>query len=130
MTRPETPSLEARRRRADQRRLRELRRLRADPGAEADRDRGLEGAWRARLAGVVLAPPGPGPGRLELHAAGGYLRAWVDGAGEAGRWSLTSCVGRVSLLLHPDGGEAYGLVLTRVDGGIALNDEPQRVIVA
>lgn len=128
MTGMATPPLEPRRRLADDRRLRELRRLREDPTAETDRDHGLERAWRRRLAGVMLAPIGAATGRLELLERGGYRRAWEDGAREAGRWKLTSSVGRVSLLLHPEGGALYGHLLTRVAGGVALNGEPHRPV--
>jgi hypothetical protein len=126
MTRIATPSLEPRRRLADDRRLRELRRLREDPTAEADRDHGLERAWGRRLAGRTLVAVGAANGRLELLEGGGYRRAWGDGAREAGIWTLTSSVGRVSLLLHPEGGAVYGHLLTRDAAGVALNGEPHQ----
>lgn len=93
------------------------RALRPDGARERDRDHGLEQAWRRRLAGRTLESD---DGHLCLAAEGDYRARFADGD-EEGRWGITSCVGRASLMLTPDGDATYGYILTRAGGAVALN---------
>ena len=93
------------------------RSLRPEGAGEADRDHGLEEAWRRHLAGRALEGD---DGHLHLAAEGTYRARFPDGM-EHGAWGITSCVGRASLMLTPDGGTPYGYILTREGGAVALN---------
>lgn len=94
--------------------------LRPGGASAADRDHGLEAAWVRRLAGTRLAD---GDASLSLRADGSYRARFAERP-ERGTWSITSCVGRASLMLRPRGGAVYGYILTHDGGGVALNGRP------
>lgn len=98
-------------------RRRTERELRPDGPREADRDPGLESAWRRRLAGAALRR---GQETLTLGHDGGYTARFADGR-ESGAWHLTSCVGRASLILAPGDGPDYGYLLRRAGEAVELN---------
>lgn len=63
---------------------------------------------------------------FELFSDGRY-RAQFSEETEAGTWTLTSCVGRVSLMLAPGKGASYGFILRRDGRKVVLNEDDHTV---